>query len=147
MQIAKTKALFLLLFLSSFSFANENYYQDFAEHRVYYSVFSSTGISAKMAQQYGLVRGKDRVYVNIAVVPKGQEFGGINATVTGSAKNLIQQNKQLAFKGIVEPNAVYYLALLRHTNREVFHFTIDVDPDGPGGPYTLKFTKELYVNP
>ena len=140
-------SLLLLFPFYSFSFAQDNYSQSFDEFTVHYSVFSSTAISAAVAQRYDLVRSKERVYVNIAVVPSSEQFGGVQATVTGNAKNLIQQEKPLVFQEIIEPNAIYYLAPLRHTEREVFHFFITVDPEGPAGPYEVKFTKELFINP
>lgn len=139
-----------LVSFSNFSLADENNLQKFDKYTVHYSVFSSTAISAEMAQRYGLVRGKDRVYVNIAVVPNNKQFGGVKAEVSGVAANLMQQQKVLEFREIAETDAVYYLALLRHTDREVFHFTINVnpegqDPEGRDGPYQLKFTKELFL--
>ena len=123
------------------------YSQTVNGYTVHFSVFSSTSISADMAQRYNLIRAKDRVYINIAVVPEDKAFGGVRANVKGFATNLIQQRKDLDFQTIQEPNATYYLAPLRHTNNEVFHFTITVDPTGPTSPFDVKFTKELYVNP
>ena len=135
------------LFFSSSSIGEENYYKEFDGYKVHYSVFSSTSISAEMARRYGLVRSQDRVFVNIAVVPEDKEFGGVAAKVTGSAKNLIQLESRLDFKEIKEQDAVYYLATLRHTNNEIFHFAITVDPPGSNGPFELTFTKELFTNP
>jgi len=133
--------------LSNFAFAQDEYFKEFEGYRVYYSVFSSTAVSAEIAQRYGLVRGKDRVLVNIAVVPGDKAFGGVKAAVSGTAKNLIQQEKALAFQEIEERDAVYYLAPLRHTDREVFHFSIQVNPEASAGPFALTFTKELFINP
>jgi len=121
-------------------------FQQFDGVTVHYSVFSSTSLLPAMAQQYGLVRGKDYVLLNIALVEDNNPGSGIPATVSGTATNLMQQQKQLAFQTIAEKTATYYIAPLRVTNEEIFHFEISVDPEGKRGPYTVKFTKKLYVN-
>lgn len=136
----------LFSFLVSLSaFAQDDYLKKFDKYTVYFSVFPSTAITPDIAQRYELVRGKNRVYVNIAVVPNDQSFGGVAAKVSGVAANLMQQQKPLEFKAIEEPNATYYLAALRHSDREIFHFTIDVKPDEHASSYQVKFTKELYL--
>jgi len=79
------------LALSTVSLAQEtnNYVQDsftdIGDHTVNYTVFNSLFVPANIA--------------------------GIH---TGTAKNLIQQSKALAFKTIKEPDAQYYIAPLRH---------------------------------
>jgi len=128
-------------------FAQNGYSQNFDNFTVHHSVFSSTVLSAEIAEQYKLIRSKDRVFINIAVIPNNQTIGGVEAVISGTAANLMQQQKTLEFHKITETGTTYYLASLRHTDREVFHFLINVDPPGPEGPYQLKFTKELYVNP
>lgn len=126
-------------------------YTRFDEVTVYYSVFSSTSLQPDIAQQYGLVRGKDQVLINIAVVKNDESGRGIPARVSGSARNLMQQQKTLEFKTIAEQNATYYLASLRVLNEEVFHFEITVSPEErepeiDTSPYVIKFTKKLYHN-
>ena len=136
-----------LLMAAGFSLsaqAQEKPFQEFGEHKVYYSVFNSSFIKPDIARVYNITRGKDRALINIAVT-QGSEIGGIAAQVQGTASNLMQQQKKLEFFEIKEPNAVYYLASIRFTNEEVFNFSIQVKPNGSARPYTVEFTKTLYV--
>ncbi len=137
--------LLLSFFVSANSFAQSEYTKKFDKYTVHFNVFSSTAIAADIAERYGLVRGKNRVLVNIALIPNDQEIGGVAADVSGIAANLMQQQKTLEFQKIEEPSATYYLASLRHIDREVYHFTINVNPEGQEGPYQVKFTKELFL--
>lgn len=120
--------------------------QTFDDVTVHFSTFSSTSLLPEIAQRYGLVRGKDYVLLNVAVVENAKPGSGIAAEVSGNASNLMQQVKKLEFQTISEPGATYYIAPLRVTNEEVFHFALTVDPEGERGPYTVEFTKTLYVN-
>lgn len=123
--------------------------RQFDHYTVHYSVFPSTTITPEIAAIYGIKRGPGIALINITVIDddlRGEAFGQA-ATVTGTASNLMQQQRELAFKQITEPNAVYYLASLRHTNEEVMHFAISVTPQDKKTPFTFKFTKTLYVHP
>lgn len=113
---------------------------------IHHSVFSSTAIKPEIAERHGLVRGKDYILVNIAVVPKATPGSAIPAVVSGSATNLMQQRKNLEFAAIEEPGTTYYIATLRTTNEEIFHFLIDVLPEGHDQPIQIKFSKKLFVN-
>ncbi|GAB1255677.1 DUF4426 domain-containing protein [Aurantivibrio plasticivorans] len=141
-------ALCLLAF-SSFSHAQDEYKTAVQTGQgtldIHHSVFSSTSLTPKIAERYQLVRGKDYVLVNIAVVPQSTPGQGIPAKVTGKATNLMQQMKSLDFKEIEEPGTVYYIAELRVTEEEHFHFDIDVALPGESS-INIKFTKKMYVN-
>lgn len=114
-------------------------------YQLLYSVLNSTLLPAEMATAYGLKRKADEVLVNITVQDT-QTKQAVPVQITGVAKNLIQQSKPLVFREIKETDAVYYLATLRTTEREVFHFLLDVTlPDGKVEKAT--FTQELFVNP
>ncbi|WP_346838478.1 DUF4426 domain-containing protein [Microbulbifer sp. SAOS-129_SWC] len=106
-------------------------HQDFGDYRVIYSVFNSEFIKPEIAEQYQLVRGKDRVFVNVSVVEKVGGTHGLAAEMSGNATNLIQQSRPLKFMEIKEGEAVYYLAPLRFNHEETMTFTIDVKlPNG-----------------
>lgn len=123
-------------------------FETFGIYKIYYSVFNSSFIKPDVARAYNITRGKDRVLINIAVV-KAQEGGdteGQSAVVNGTAANLMQQQKKLKFFEVREQEAVYYLATLRFTNEEVVNFSIEVKPDPNKPPYTLEFSKTLYVD-
>lgn len=114
-------------------------------YQLLYSVLNSTTLPAQMAEAYGFKRKADEVLVNITVLDT-QTKKAVPVSLDGSAKNLIQQSKPLIFREIKEADAVYYLATLRTTEREVFHFLLTVTlPDGTVQKAT--FTQELFINP
>ena len=123
-----------------------NYVQDdstdLGDHTVNYTVFNSQFIPADIAAIHQLVRAKDRALINVSVINK-QTGKTVSAKVSGVAKNLIQQSKSLTFKTIKEPDAEYYIAPVRHTNEEIFHFILSVTLNGTTHP--IKFTRKLYV--
>lgn len=138
-----------LFFAASSTVAADNFapisdkpYQEFGNYKVYFSVFNSAFISPEIASANNLSRAKDRVYINVSLVRNNSL--GIAAKISGTARNLIQQSKELEFIEIVERDATYYLAPLFHINEEVIHFTIDVTPEGETEAHTVTFSKKLY---
>ena len=140
----------MLSLAASLSYADEfDSTRQFDHYTVHFSVFPSTSVPPEIAAIHDITRGPGIALINITVIDDnlgGESFGRV-ATVAGTASNLMQQLRELSFKQITEPNAVYYLAPLRHTNEEVMHFTISVTPQGVPTPFTLKFTKTLYSHP
>lgn len=133
------------LFITQHLAANvEDTEKEFEKYRVHYSVFNSEFIPANIASIHNLVRAKDQALINIAVEDKATKKT-VKAKISGVAKNLIQQTKTLDFKAIEEPDAYYSLAPIRHTNEEIFHFTIQVLPEGESQALEVKFTRKLYT--
>lgn len=135
----------VLLLLSSISIAEQM--KAFGNYDVHYSVLNSTFIKPEVAEAYGIIRGKDRALINIAVrerLPKG-ESKPKRAIVSGSSSDLIHSAK-LSFDEIQEQQAIYYIAELRFNNKELRTFTISIQPDPNIAPYTLKFSKTLYFD-
>lgn len=116
---------------------------ELTNHWVYYNVFNSTMILPEVARAHNLLRGKDRVYVNIAVVRKS---GGnaIPAHISGSYRNLLQQRFELEFIEIKEATATYYLAPIRFNNEEIVHIDITASPDGEAETANFTITRKLY---
>lgn len=111
---------------------------DFEAH---YVVFPSTFLNADIAATYGIRRARDLSIVNLSVLDaQGQ---GTPATVAGQTKNLLGQLSPLKFREIREENALYYIAEVRHTNREVLRFSIAITPPGER-TYDLAFQQELF---
>lgn len=114
---------------------------------VHYSVFNSSFVSEKVAKAYGLVRGKDKAIVNIAILKKQSDgsMKNIEAKVTGYHSDLIHK-KTLSFKKIQEEHAIYYLAQVAFNHKEKIYFKIDAAVDGRATPIHLDFQKTLYVD-
>ena len=68
---------------------------------------------------------------------------GSQAQIAGQVKNLLGQLSALDFREINEDEAVYYLAEVRHTNREVLRFAIAITPPQTV-TYNLEFQQELF---
>ncbi len=121
--------------------------QTFGSYTVHFSVFNSTFISPEVAQIYGLTRSKNQVLVNISLTQTldGKTTLGLPVDISGTATNLIQQQRVLNFQTINEGEATYYLAPLRHTNEEVVNFVVQVQAEGESAPFTVRFTRTLHA--
>ena len=124
--------------------AQENISHELDEHIVYYNVFNSSLITADIAKQYNLIRAKDRVYLNIAVVKKSGGYGVAPRKLSGVYRNLLQQSFPLKFIEIKEATATYYLASIRVNNEEILHMDITVQADYKSTDNTFTITKKLY---
>lgn len=118
----------------------------FGPYTVHYSTFNSLFVPADIAKIHNLVRAKDQTLINIAV----QKTDGripVAAQVSGTAKNLLQQQKAIEFKTIQEQDTVYYIGALRHTNEEIFHLDFSIVPEGELQPLTFRISRKLYTEP
>lgn len=120
--------------------------KNFGVYTVHYSTFNSLFVPADIAQIHQLVRAKNQTLINIAV-QKTADSAAVPATITGTAKNLLQQVKTIDFKTIEEPGAIYYLGALKHSNEEIFHLDFTIVPDGETTPLQLRLTRKLYTEP
>jgi hypothetical protein len=130
------------------SLADAKPYQDFGDYRVIYTVFNSSFIQPDVAKAYNITRGKNQALVNVSLIKKTADgyTEGLPASISGTAANLMQQQKVLKFVEVQEQNAVYYLAPLRFSNEEVLNFAIEVKTSTNAKPFELKFTKTLYAD-
>src|SRR5690606_35804015 len=112
------------------------------DYTVHYSTFNSLFVPADIAAAHKLVRAKDQTLINIAVQRKA-DGQSVSANVSGTAKNLLQQLKNIDFKTIEEPGAVYYIGALRHTNEEVFHLDLKIVPQGETRPLEFRLSRKL----
>jgi len=134
----------LLLTVTSLnSYAQKNTSYPLENHIVYYNVFNSTLIPAHIAKIHKLVRARDQVYVNIALVKKSGG-NGIPAKISGAHRNLLQQKFDLKFIEIKEPTATYYLAPIRFNNEEILHIDISVESLDQTDSGSFTVTKKLY---
>jgi hypothetical protein len=73
---------------------------------------------------------------------------GVRAALEGSSQNLLGQRQGLTFTEVVDGEAIYYLATIRHANEEVHRIDIDAQvvatPTSKGANTTLKLTQKLY---
>ncbi len=155
-QLNKRALLFTIIFLSTLYLTPQAFAQPRAEdqppmqltsafknHVVHYTLFDSTFILPEVAKAYGIKRSKNESLLNVTLTRKG-EFGGIPATLEGTHKNLMQQQKRLHFTEIKEKDAVYYLAPVRVSTKELLHFELNLSPNDSDEVLTVKFSQKVY---
>ena len=101
----------------------------------------ATFLKPEVAADYGVVRGRDRAFINLSVLdPEGTP---VPAAVSGTMVNLLSQSEPLRFREVREGEAIYYLAEFKHTDRDTLRFAVDiVAPDGEARQ--LKFQQRMY---
>jgi hypothetical protein len=134
----------LLVLLAGAAYGDQ--FERFGDLEVHYNVFNSTSISAAMSERYGLKRGENIAYVNIA--GRRPEADGTTSAVTleldGEVANLIGQTRPLDFLLVEEPGAVYYILTTRFSDRETLRFRLQVTDTETGRSYPMEFQKELW---
>lgn len=146
MKRAILSALFVLLFFSPAAEAQQS--RDVGDYVIHYNALNTDLISPQVAQQYGIRRSSSRAMLNVTVLRKQPEAENIavHATVTGTAKNLTGQIRDIEFREINESSdAIYYISELSVRNMETFDFSLEVQPEGSGDSYTVKFRQQFYT--
>ncbi|MCB1683236.1 MAG: DUF4426 domain-containing protein [Pseudomonadales bacterium] len=132
-------ASFLLL-LAGLS-AQAEQMQKLGEYEVHYVVVPTSFFNPAIADRYDIVRGKDRALMNLSILNADQV--PVTAQVEGTMTNLLGQQQQLEFTEVREGSAVYYLAPIKHTDRETLRFSIRIAVPGDT-PHELKFQQQMY---
>ncbi|HMV72289.1 MAG TPA: DUF4426 domain-containing protein [Pseudomonadales bacterium] len=114
----------------------------FGAFEVHYSAFTSSFLQPGIAAAYGIVRGRDRAVLNVAV---RNAAGSVEAQLTGTRSDLIRK-EQLAFRAIREDGAIYYIAEFGFTSGETLYFDLAITPTGEATPLQLKFSQALHAD-
>ena len=114
---------------------------DFENWEVHYSVFTSMFLTPEVASQYGITRARDRAVVTISVL--NPEAKSVAVDLVGSYRNQLSQEFRLQFKKI-DGDAVYYVATLRFTDREILRFNLIATL--PQGNREINFQQKMYVD-
>ena len=141
-----TTALAGLVLLLAAAAARADQYEQFGDLQVHYNVFNSTSISPEMSRSYGLDRGEDIAYVNIAgrrLQPDGTTTP-VTLGLEGEVRNLLEQIRPLEFLLVEEPGAVYYILTTRFSDRETLRFDLVVTDPDTGRRHPMRFQKELW---
>ncbi|QJR82733.1 DUF4426 domain-containing protein [Alteromonas pelagimontana] len=110
---------------------------------VHYIVVNTAFLAPEVAKTYGITRSKYSALINISVLDS-QTQAAQAVAVTGTARNLLGNTKELAFRKVEEGDAIYYLAAMNFSDRETYRFAIDIQ-DG-NTIRTLKFQQQLYAD-
>ena len=103
--------------------------QRLVPYDAHYVVVNTTFFNEEVAARYGVVRGRDRALVNLSFL---DESGTpVAVELQGTVKNLLSQEAAMDFREVRDGPAIYYLAEIRHTDRETLRFRVQVvTPDG-----------------
>ena len=119
-------------------------YKELGPWQVHYIAFPSTFIQPQIAKTYGLERSGYKGIVNISILKNDTDKTAQEATLQGTARNLLGNKQSLNFKEVVEGDSVYYLAQVDYTNEEILRFEIEIQQ---GNQFqTLKFQQKFYVD-
>ena len=120
--------------------------QRFGEFELHYIVIPTTTLQPDIAARYDISRGKDKALCNISVIDTNGK--GVSAVLEGSTQNLLGQRQDLSFREVVDGDAIYYLATIRHANEEVHRINIGARVQASSGvkaaSTNLKITQKLY---
>ena len=132
-----------ILLLGLGPIAHADQFRRLGEWNVHYVVIRTSFLKPEIAARYSIVRGPDRALLNISVI--GTDGQPVAAEVSGRMRNLLEQESPLEFQEVREGEAVYYLAPVRHTDRETLRFRIEIRPPD-GSIQHLEFQQQLYVD-
>ncbi len=133
--------LLCLAMLLSGATARAEQLQRLGDWDVHYVVIRTSFLKPEIAARHGIVRGPDRALLNISVI--GTDGKPVAATVSGRMRNLLEQDSPLDFQEVREGEAVYYLAPVKHTDREILRFYVDIRPPD-GTVQHLEFQQQMY---
>ena len=113
----------------------------FGDYAVHYVVFNASFLRPQIAARYDIVRGRDKALVNVSILDADGQ--AVEASVSGSFRNLLGQVEQLPFRSVREGDAIYYLAALTYPDAEALRFEIVAELPGYG-PARVAFQQTLY---
>lgn len=114
---------------------------------IHHIAFPSTFIQANVAKAVGVERRNNNGLINISILNTDKKpKQPLKLTLTGYAKNLVGQRKELSFKEVDEGNAIYYLAEVRHANEETFRFYVTLTDPKTGRVEEVKFMQKMWVD-
>lgn len=123
-MIIKPLAPLILMLLALSAHAAD---KSFGPYTIHYNAFSSDFLTAPIAKSHGIARSKYRAILNVTVIREtdGKQLP-IEADITATAFNMLQQAKPIKMRKIEEKDAIYYLAEFSVANEEIINFKIDV---------------------
>ena len=123
--------------------ADEKPYKDIGGYRIFYSSFNSSFILPEIASIYNISRGKDKGLVTIAVT-RADKIGGETALLSGTASNMLAQQKKLDFFEVREGQIVYYLAPFEYYNEDILTFKVQIQTELNKELLSFSFQNKFY---
>lgn len=134
-------AFFMLLSVVGISVQAE-IKKELGDWEVHYIALTSTFLSPEIARANNIVRSSKNALVNISVLNKSTKDAQV-VEMSGTARNLLGTTKTLTFRQVNEGKAIYYLASVAFSNKEVLRFDINISQGKTN--QNLKFQQTMYV--
>ncbi len=146
MKIFKRLCITMLMMLASLSSsAYADNMKKLGSMNVHYIAIGATFLTPEIAKAYGIKRSRYNGLINISVMDNTQKGNPAKSvSITGSAKNLLGQNKNIEFVEVKEGDAIYYLAQVSYQNEETIIFDLTISDGKESHP--LKFSQKFYVD-
>lgn len=118
----------------------------FGPYELHYSVVNSTFITPEVASQYGIVRGDDRAFINIAVREHLEDGSAVTRAVdlVGESWDLTGQRTVFDFIEVREGDAQYYIGEFKFLNSEWRHFEVSFRPEPTAKTHKYRFKSQMY---
>lgn len=121
-------------------------FDEFGDYVVHYSTIQTDFLSAKVANDFGIKRSRNRVMLSVMVQHRsGEGHRAVRANVSASATNLTGQLKTIEMRPAQEGTAIYYIGELGVEDEEVLDFTVRVQVEGQTRPFTLSFREQFFT--
>jgi len=108
---------------------------------VHYVLIPTTFLNSDIASGYQITRGRDRALLNISVI--SSDGVPVPAEIYGASTNLLGQQQSLDFIEVREGSAIYYLATIKHTDRETLRIDVTITPPDQI-PQVLEFQQQVF---
>ncbi|OYW94908.1 MAG: hypothetical protein B7Z18_04285 [Alishewanella sp. 32-51-5] len=109
---------------------------------IHYIAFNSTFLTPDVARAANLSRNKTNAIINISVLDS-QSQQAQQVVISGIARNLLGQQRELTFREIKDGDAIYYIAVMPFRNEEQFRFSLDIRQGNQR--QQLSFDQKLYT--
>lgn len=136
----------LLLFASATVLAQaQSNPQRFGDLLVHYNLLNSSYLEPDIAANAGLARGPTHGVLTLLVQRDTKEGKvPVDARVSGTVSNLLQQSSPIEFIRIQEDEAIYFVANYTAAQRGVLRFEVNVQAEEGAPVHTLRFQQEFH---
>lgn len=136
---------FLTLFITLWvSQAQAQQSERFDEFELHYSIVYTTFLTAEIAAEFGIPRGKDKAMLTLSVRDaEAGDIEGRSMEIEGRTWDLITGG-DMKIKEVKEGRATYYLVPFEFLDREYRFFEFTFTPDGADKAYKYKFQTQLW---
>lgn len=114
-------------------------------YRLHYIAMATTELTPEIARQYGVSRSARRGLLVLNLQHVDAPLTSLPATVSGSIRNLIGQDRLGEFRQVQEQDAIYSIAEFRFSHLETMRFDLMVQPEGSRVQVPLKFSQQFFT--